>query len=421
MVKPRIFKILHFILKDSRFNLQDRLEYLTYLISLLTGILLVGYTLWTNLNINYLGLTILSILFLKGPSLYQKFIVPYYESLGNKEAREKIKDAQYSQAFSKAIMVAGAKTEFFSWVSSVVFIVLILLPALFLLKRLSLTFVGVYVLAGFLLWIITSILAWKKIWKPVSQIEVLAPKRFRKPFLFKFLQLTVILVATASFTFWRYQQITGKGFFESQLGRRSYINNLPKDKYLLIQQTKFTNIGINLGRDTIVSSGTFNLNLQNGFLNLKFPEEIYTKKRKIILFDSPKSIIFIRIRDNEVGQKFNTGKYSINSITKLPVYLDTSASSYFSPRIVGVEANGSLLIEREVFDPKVAKIYGQKGKVKETIKLPVNQSFSYITEDNHQMKLLNLGLFSKNKIFFTKSSVPVKPTLKLRSSPPFYK
>ena len=422
MAKPRIFKIFHFILKDSHFSLRDRLEYLTYVFFLLIGILLVGYTLWTNLNINYLGLTILGILFSRGPSLHQKFIVPYYESLENKEARKEVENSQYFQALSREIMIARAKTDFFSWVLSIVFLVLILLPTLLFLKRFSLTFVVVYIAVGFLLWTITSILAWKKIWTPVSKIEATAPKRLRKPFLFKFLITIVILIITLSFLSWRYQQISGRDFFEFQLGgRKSYINKLPKDKYLLIQQTKFTDAEINLDRNTIVNSGTFSLNLQNRFLNLKFPKEIYIKGKKMALFDSLKSIIFIKIEDNEVGRKFNKGKYSINSISKLPVYLDTSASSYFSPKIIGVETDGSLLIEREVFNPKVAKMYEQEGKVRETIRLPVGQSFLYVTEHGDQMELLNLGLSPKDKITFAKPSISAEHIPTPKSSPPFHR
>lgn len=414
---PQFFKILLFVLKSSRFDLKDRVEYFTCLIFALIGASLIIYTAWTSLNINYFGLLILGLLFLRGPSLYQKFVAPYYESLSDREqARKEAEGAQYLQELSRETVIAAAKTEFFSWVLGVIFVVLVLLPALFLLRGFSLTFVGVFAAMGFLLWIIVSILTWRKIWKPVSEIEASAPKHFRRPLLFKFLLVMVILIAALGFMFWRYQQITGRDYFESQLGRQSYVNNLPEDKYLLIQQTKFTDAEVDPSRNPVVSSSTFTLNLQNGFLDLKFPRERDIKGEKITLFDSPESIIFIRIRDDEIGREFNTGKYDISSVSKLPVYLDTSAS-YYSSKIVGVEADGTLLIEQEAFDPKVAKMYKQEGKVRETIKLLVGQSFPYTTEDGDQMTLLNLGLFVKDKVIFAETTMSTESTPKLKLSP----
>lgn len=405
MWEPRQLRVFKFILKNPQFSLKDKLEYFVYLFLALAGIFLIGYSLWNSLSINYLGFILLIILIFYGPKKYRKFIVPFNQQLLGEEVAQKEKlEFEYSSSLAQQTLTAFLKTDIYFWLLNLFFFILII-ASVIILFALKFSFVWVLSIAilEFLIWIMVSIKVWRKTWKQVGELQQTGPQQFRVSVLLQIVIGSIVLILVFLFISFRYKAITGRNFWEGFIHSGITINSLPSEKYVLIQIVSSDEDSL-LEKNTVEDS-SFILDKTNRTLQLKFPRET---KAGYPFFDDLDDITILMIENDETGRKYGTDKYSIIPKTKLPLYLVT-AGVEFKTRILEIGKNGELTVERETYEPKVAKwemkntskSLSQIGKIYETVKILPNNTFEFTDNSGGLLRLIHLGVFPKSGIIYS--------------------
>lgn len=408
------FRVLIFVLKNPQFSLLDKVIYLIYIVFFVIGVYLLAFSFW-NLELNPWGILILLALFPFSKKIYQKFALPFYEATLAPERLTAVKESiEYSQYATKTNLVRIAKINIYTSLLSIAFFFLVFITLYFLGKAgfssYMLWFVGA--IGVVVLFFFFSLLITRPVIKTTSELRANKPRHLRLPFAYEIFIIVLFLGLTIGFIAFRYQALTGRSFlhrFSSLV--TSPKNYLPLEYYLVIQLTRFTEDNKLLSKNAY-DLAHFTLDQSQKQLKLKYPKQ---RIEKDLLVDDLNRILILEIIDSEFEREYGNIKYVGLPYTKLPLYftsIETDVNKkMFSPRIVGIGPDGTITVEREIFDPKVADVemrflrrhignsYGEDaGTVTEVIKISPGQTFNLTDKTGKRFQLLHLGVFPKSGI-----------------------
>lgn len=425
MKKPRTIKLFEFVLRNPQYSALDKVEYFSSIIFGLTGVFLLSYSLWTSFSINFLGVILAGITVAKGTKIHTKFVIPFSKTQ-QEGYQTQIQNQQelleYTTNLSKQGLFSVIKTDIFLRLLSIFFIVLFFATFLILSKlKVPLNLILPVTGIEFFFYVIASIFAFRRAWKPVNVLQQQEPTELRLPTYVITILSVLVFSLIMAFIVNRYEVLTGRKFLYQFGIYNLKVDPLPSDKYIIIQITRDEDSLLN---QTFYQQSAFTLDREKQTLQLGFEKEIKAGDTTIQLFGwDPENIILVIIEDDEVARRFNDGKYSILPVSKLPFYL-VGTVTRLQPTIIKIGSKGELYIERERYDPKVAeseknsifsleKSSDELGIVREVVKVFPNEIFGFTDEKDNKFKLIHLGIFPKIGINFSPqpSPTPTKPIL----------